>query len=75
MVGLEKILIKCISVWDIINLMIISANLILVSVDYNASLLAKIYLNEIVGLPGELSLIVPGRSTLFNSKFWERFYF
>ena len=68
-VGLPKTLGKFDSIWVIVDRLTKSAHFIPVKVTYNADVLAKLYISEIVRLHGVLLSIISDRGTQFTSKF------
>ena len=73
-VGLPKTLGKFDSSWFVVDRLTKSYRFILVSVDYNAKHLARIYLKEIVRLHYVPLTIISDHGTLFTSKFWNKLH-
>lgn len=73
-VGLSKKFV----IFDSIRVLVVrlskSSHFILVTVDYNAEQLARIYVKDIVSLHDAPISTISDRGTLFTSKFYGKFY-
>ena len=70
-VGLPKTMGKYDSIWVIVDILTKSCHFILVKVTYNVEKLARLYISEVVRLPGVPLSIISDRGTQFTSKFWK----
>ena len=73
-VGLPKTMGKYDSIWVIVDRLTKSANFIPVKVTYNAEILAKLYISEVVRLHGVPLSIISDRGTQFTSMFWKKLH-